>query len=108
MAYVGDSAAANSTAIYLYSSATGPQKLTDDGTYPFLNNKGQVIWTNSPGDLLIKSKHPSAASSTMDFPVYPTMNNRGQVAWQGESSGDGIFLSQPVTGLPGPQLLLLD
>lgn len=107
VAYVGDSAVAYNTAIYLYSSATGPQKLTDDGTYPFLNNKGQVIWTNYQG---IYFSNQSSFSRIVDygFPVYPTMNDRGQVAWQGEFSGDGIFLSQPGASVAGPQLLLLE
>jgi hypothetical protein len=105
VAYVGDSAA-YTTAVYLYSTATGSQKITDNGTYPFLNNKGQVIWTNNQG-IFLTYQNATSHIVAYDYSVYPTMNDRGQVAWQGEFSGDGIFLSNPVNSLPGVQLLLL-
>ena len=105
VAYVGDSAA-HDTAVYLYNSANGSQKLTDDGTYPFINNKGQLIWTSNQGIYLY---YQNAASRIVDYgySVYPTLNYRGQVAWQGEFSGDGIFLSRPpAADLSGLMLLL--
>ena len=106
VAYVGDSAA-NYTAVYLYNSASGSQKITDNGTYPFINNKDQVIWTNYQG-IYLYYQNSSSRIVNYGFPVYPTLNDRGQVAWQGEFSGDGIFLSRPVSGLAGMSLLLLE
>jgi hypothetical protein len=104
LAFVGDSAA-YTTAIYLYNAATGSQKITDNGTYPFLNNKGQVIWTNNQGIYLF-SQNSSSRIVPYDYSVYPTLNDGGQVAWQGTFSGDGIFLSRPVAAFPGLLLLL--
>lgn len=105
VAYVGDSTA-NYTAVFLYTSAGGSQKLTDNGTYPFLNNKDQVIWTNYQG-IYLYNQNSAGRIVNYGYPVYPTLNDRGQVAWQGEFSGDGIFLSRPATGLAGAALLLL-
>ncbi|MFZ5453019.1 MAG: choice-of-anchor tandem repeat NxxGxxAF-containing protein [Thermodesulfobacteriota bacterium] len=104
VAYVGDSTAFT-TAVFLYSSATGSQKITDNGVYPFLNSKGQVIWTNNQG---IYSYYQNASSLIINYTysVYPTLNDRGQVAFQGPFSGDGIFLSRPAAGQPWLPMLL--
>ncbi|MHB8068697.1 MAG: TolB-like translocation protein [Desulfobaccales bacterium] len=104
VAYVGDSTASE-TAVYLYSSATGSQKITDNGTYPFLNNKGQVIWTNNQG-IYSYYQNSSSLIANYGYTVYPTMNARGAVAWQGEFSGDGIFLTMPLIVQPWLPMLL--
>lgn len=104
VAYVGDSAAYN-TAVYLYTTAGGSQKITDNGTYPFLNNRGQVIWTTNQG-IFLYDQGVSGRIVSYSYAVYPTMNDKGQIAWQGEFSGDGIFLSRPVAGMPWLPLVL--
>jgi hypothetical protein len=103
--YVGDNAD-YSTAIYLYS--TGPQKISDNGSYPDINNQGQVIWTNNQGIYLYSKNSFSRIVTYDNYALRPMFNDSGLLAWQGNWSGDGIFLSRPVNALPCLLLLLLD